>query len=157
MGLGPFLRWHRLDRANKLVLVEGLITLAAASAAIKLLPFSRIAAAAGAARPQGSAERGDHADIDRCHWAVRTWSRIVPWRTVCFQQGLTLHFMLRRRGVTSVLHYGVAQLPNKGLSAHVWVSVEGENVIGGEEAAGHTLLASFPAHAEARPLSARGG
>jgi hypothetical protein len=53
--------------------------------------------------------------------------------------------MLRRRGYASLLHYGVAQEETKGLSAHVWVSVDGQTVIGGEEAPKFICLATYPA------------
>jgi hypothetical protein len=53
--------------------------------------------------------------------------------------------MLRRRGIASVLHYGAAQRPEKGLSAHVWVSVGSRIVTGGGEAPRFVRLASFPA------------
>ena len=66
---------------------------------------------------------------------------------MCFQRGLALHLMARRRGVASVLHYGVAQDPAEGLAAHVWVSVDGHTVIGGEQAPRFTCLARFPASA----------
>jgi len=57
-------------------------------------------------------------------------------------RGLAVHVMLRRRGIASFLHYGVAQ--SDALKAHVWVSAAGRDVIGGEEAAGFTRLATYP-------------
>ena len=83
----------------------------------------------------------------RVRWAVQAWARHVPWRAVCFQQGLALHWMLRRRGVASVLLYGVAKRGGEGLAAHVWVDVDGATVIGGEEAPNFVCLARFPPEA----------
>lgn len=54
--------------------------------------------------------------------------------------------MARRRGIATVLHYGVVQ-ESGGLAAHVWVSVDDAVVIGGEEAPRFTCLARFPAAA----------
>lgn len=121
------------------LLAEALLTLVCASAAIRLLPFRRIGtlAASRAAR----ASDGDVATLRR---AVDAWARRVPWKAMCFQRGLALHLMARRRGVASVLHYGVAQDPAEGLIAHVWVDVGGHTVIGGEEAPRFRCLASFP-------------
>jgi hypothetical protein len=135
----------RLGLAEWGLLAEALVTLAAASAAIRAIPFRRVAAAA--ARWGRAATRHDPETVRRTRWAVEAWSRRVPWRTVCFQKGLTLHLMLRRRGIESVLLYGVAQQPERGLAAHVWVDVGEESVIGGEEAAGFTCLARFPGEA----------
>ena len=135
-------RLHRLTGADWLLLAEALPTLAWASLAIAFRPFRRVAAAASL--PRQERVPINRAGARKIVWAVNAWARRVPWRTVCFQRGLAAHRMLRRRGYDSVLHYGVAQGEAKGLSAHVWVSLEGEAVIGGEEAPNFACLATFP-------------
>jgi hypothetical protein len=136
---GPRRRRPRL--ADGPILAEALATLALASLAIALLPFRRVAAAASA--PGRGPERTDPETVRRARSAITGWSRRVPWRVVCFQKGLALHWMLRRRGIPSVLLYG-ARREADGLAAHVWVDVDGETVIGGEEAPGFACLARFP-------------
>lgn len=128
------------------LLAEALATLAWSSAAIAWMPFRRVAEIAGGA--VGGTARGDPThgtDIDRVTQAVQAWARRVPWRTVCFQKGLAVHVMLRRRGVASRMHYGVSPRTQNGLGAHVWVDVGDRTVIGGEEAARFARLASYPA------------
>jgi hypothetical protein len=134
-----------LGSANQLVLAEALVTLTFVSLAIRLLPFRLVvkAAKAGAAAPAATAEA--RTTVIRCRWAVEKWADAVPWRTVCFQKGLALHMMLRRRRIASTLHYGVMQNQERGLTAHVWVSESGQIVIGGEIAADYQELACFPA------------
>jgi len=123
------------------ILAEALAALALASLAIALLPFRRVAAAASS--PGRKAARADPETVRRARSAVTGWARRVPWRAVCFQKGLAVHWMLRRRGIPSVLLYG-ARRDGEGLAAHVWVDVDGETVIGGEEAPNFTCLARFP-------------
>lgn len=123
------------------MLAEALAALALASLAIALLPFRRVAAAASA--PARGPARTDSETVRRARSAIAGWSRRVPWRTVCFQKGLALHWMLRRRGIRSVLFYG-ARCDGDGMAAHVWVDVDGETVIGGEEAPRFSCLARFP-------------
>lgn len=131
----------RRTLSDWLLLAEALAALALASLAIALLPFRKVAAAASA---RGRREaRADAEMVRRVRGAVNGWGRRVPWKAVCFQRGLALHWMLRRRGIRSVLLYGVRQRED-GLAAHVWVDVDGETVIGGEEAEGFACLASFP-------------
>jgi hypothetical protein len=120
---------------------EALAALALASLAIAVLPFRRVAAAASSAGAGASVS--DPATVRRVRGAIQGWARRVPWKAVCFQRGLALHWMLRRRGIPSVLLYG-ARREGDGLAAHVWVDVEGETVIGGEEAPGFACLARFP-------------
>jgi hypothetical protein len=155
-------RRRPLGAINRRLLAEALPALVLASLAVKLAPFRRVAAAAS--RPgHGGGRPADEAFLRKARWAVEAWARRVPWRTVCFQKGLALHFLLRRRGVASVLHYGVAQDGGKGLRAHVWVTVGGRAAIGGEEAPAFTCVATFPpqegsdsASEGARRLSPRG-
>lgn len=154
-------RRRALGPVNRRLLVEALPALALASVAVKIVPFRRVAALA--ARERGrTGDPADPAFLRKARWAVEAWAKRVPWRAVCFQRGLALHWMLRRRGIPSVLHYGVAQDEQKGLRAHVWVTVQGQDVIGGEEAAGFACLATFPpqgagsaASGEAKSLNAR--
>jgi hypothetical protein len=135
----------RLSWANQRLLGETLATLAATSFAIRVLPFRQVVQKAKAVggTPDASPEHARR-EINRCLWAVERLAALVPWKTMCFQKGLTLHLLLRRRGVGSVLHYGVGQQPEKGLTAHVWISVDGDIIMGGEVVNDYRRLASFP-------------
>jgi hypothetical protein len=140
----------RLRAADWLMLAEALATLTVASLAIALLPFRTVAAAASVRGPVR--ERTDRETIRRVRSAVQAWARRVPWKAVCFQRGLAVHWMLRRRGIDSVLLYGVARRELEGLAAHVWVDVGAETVIGGQEAPDYTCLARFPPEAAGAPM-----
>ena len=147
----PVARPAPLGLGDARLLAEALATLAWASAAIANKPFAQVAAIAGSRPVRGAP--ASPAEIDRVVQAVEAWARRVPWRTVCFQQGLAAHLMLRRRGVASRMHYGVSQAVektpgDKGLGAHVWVSVGDRLVIGGEEAERFACLATYPATAD---------
>ena len=134
-------RRARLGATDWLLLGEGLAALAAASLAIRLLPFRKVAAAAS----HGSGDAvPDEARLRKLRWAVTAWSRRVPWRAVCFQRGLAFHWMLQRRGIASRLHYGVAPNADGTISAHVWISVGGRDWMGGDEASRFECLKIFP-------------
>lgn len=125
-----------------LLLAEAFLTLGLASLAIRILPFRTVveAVASSPLSRRGGAGADNLLDLRR---ALDACVRRVPWRAVCFQQGLALHLMLRRRGVDSLLHYGVAKT-GEGVSAHVWISHDGEILLGGEGIDGHVCLATFP-------------
>lgn len=133
-----------LSWGERVLLVEAGIALAIAALAIRVLPFrvvARTASRTGAtASPAVAPEKGVGALV----WAVRAMASRLPWKNVCFQRGLALHSMLRRRGFDSRLHYGVGRLPDHPVSAHVWVSVADQVIEGAEGIAGHVRLASFP-------------
>jgi hypothetical protein len=125
--------------------VEAFIALAVASVAVEVMPFRWIARFAAWLGAEPARDVAAHdTQVQTCSWAVEQWARRVPWKTVCFQKGLALQIMLRRRGVASKLHYGLCQDPVAGLRAHVWVSLAGEVVMGGDSAREFRCLATFP-------------
>ncbi|HEX8263552.1 MAG TPA: lasso peptide biosynthesis B2 protein [Allosphingosinicella sp.] len=134
-------RAERRSLSDWLLLSEALAALTLASLAIAILPFRWVASAASARGP--AKPRVDAEMVRRVRGAVQGWGRRVPWKAVCFQRGLALHWMLRRRGIRSVLLYG-ARRQDDGLAAHVWVDVDGVTAIGGEEAPNFACLARFP-------------
>ena len=57
-------------------------------------------------------------------------ARWVPFRAVCLPQAMAAQFMLRRRGVRSVMRLGVAQGVAKSIEAHAWLDAAGVGVTG---------------------------
>jgi Transglutaminase-like superfamily len=134
-------RLHEVGSARRRLLIHASLTLTAASAAVALLPFRR-AIALGAVPLRGGATQDSPADYV---WAVEAASRRIPWRTMCIEKGLAVQRMLRRGGIDALLHYGARLDPKSHkLEAHVWVTVAGSAVIGGEEAVDYREIASFP-------------
>lgn len=132
---------NRTARPSWPLLIEAGLAMITASAAIRLVPFRRLAAWMG--RRRGAGSPADPDEIATIARAIRAWSRRLPWRTLCFEQGLTAHWMLRRRGLASTLYYGAATLEGQ-LKAHVWVRSGERDVVGCEIASDYALLARFP-------------
>jgi hypothetical protein len=140
--LGKFLRLSWQDR---LLLLEAVVWLAIAAFAIAALSFRHIGfLAARPLRPQATPSQARQDEIQRIRWAIVTTAARVPWQALCFQQGLAVQLMLRRRGIPSVLYYGAAQDDRSGLNAHVWVRDGDVDIIGGEMADRFAILATFP-------------
>lgn len=139
-GRDVIARWRRLGRPRQLLLIEAVGALGAASAAIRLLPFKRAVRLGSRPLPGTSAVQVSPDLI----WSVEAAARRVPWRAMCIQKGIALQWMLRRRGVDAMLHYGIAHDRSGELEAHVWVVAEGRVIIGGEEAPRFHRVATFP-------------
>ena len=130
-----------------LLAAEAVVALFVAALAVALLPFARSvrlgAVRLGAVRlgsvPLG---RAGGTSTEAIIWAVTAASARVPWRSVCFHDGLAAQYLLRRRGIDARLHYGAAI--GEALTAHVWVTVDGEPVIGGAEAGPFAELYAVP-------------
>lgn len=107
------------------------------SATLALLPFKY-------AIHLGSVPLGEERiSIDDCLWAIESVSRRLPWPTACIEKGLVMQRLLRSAGFNALLHYGARQEASK-LESHVWVTVDGQAVIGGEEAKSFAAIAIYP-------------
>jgi Transglutaminase-like superfamily len=138
-------RFWRLSSQDRLLLLEAVLWLAITGFAIALLPFRHVGLLASRPIHRPELPRQARAyKLQRIRWAIITTAARVPWRALCFERGLAAHFMLRRRGIPSVLYYGAAQDGRRGLCAHVWVRDGDVDVIGGENAYSFAILATFP-------------
>ena len=138
-------KFWRLARHDRLLVLEATVWLAVAGFAIAILPFRNVGRlATRPVRRPGLPQQARLTEVRRIRWAIAASATRVPWRAMCFQQGLAAQFMLRRRGVPSVLYYGVAPDDERGLSAHVWVCDGNVDVIGCEIASRFAVLATFP-------------
>ena len=133
-------RLIRRPLRDNALLAEAVVALMAGGAAVRFLPFRRAVgiASIGLRRP------AEPSDVEKFSRAVAVAAKRVPWRAVCFQQGLALQWMLRRRGIDARLHYGVGYAPSSDLQAHVWVSVGDEIVLGRDEALAYKSVATYP-------------
>src|SRR4051812_48897190 len=99
------------------MLVEAMAMLAAASFMVAFIDFQRLTSQA---RPTTGREMSREQESRWVHmvgWAIRASARRVPWRAKCLEQAFAAHWMLRRRSVSTVIHYGIARR-NTGLAAH---------------------------------------
>ena len=133
-------RLIRRPLRDNAVLAEAVFALMAGWAAVRFLPFrTAVRIASVGLRRQAQAP-----NVERLSRAIEVAAKRVPWRAVCFQQGLALQWMLRRRGIDARLHYGVGYAPSNDLQAHVWVSVGDKIVMGREEAPAFKSVATYP-------------
>ena len=136
---------RRLVWRERLLLLEASLWLAVAGLAIGVLPFRHVGRLAGTSLWTRELTRQTRlVTVQQIRWAVAVCARRVPWRAMCFQQGLAAQLMLRWRGVPSVLYYGVTPDRQSGLAAHVWVRDGDLDVVGGEIASRFAVLATFP-------------
>lgn len=129
-----------------LVVVEAMVALMAARLALRLLPFRLLVRRPTSA--ESGTRIGDAAPREpralRVRYAVAQAGRRLPGTWTCLVRALAAGWMLRRRGLGSVLHLGVSTAGGR-LAAHAWLEAGDGIVCGGREAAEFTPLASFPA------------
>jgi hypothetical protein len=137
-----------LSAAESLLIMEAIATLAVASLVIAFTPFRRVAKLARHPESPPPTLSEQVRQIRAVRRAVAASAHRVPWRAKCIEQGFAAHWMLRRRSIGTVLHYGVARRDDR-LIAHVWVRSGSTDVIGCENLADFAEVARFPPSANA--------
>lgn len=130
---------RRIAAGDVRLFAEAWLRLAQASLALKMLPFER------AMRPKRANLVGPvtDAELNRLVWSIEAARRRSWLRAMCIEAGLALRSMLHSRGMPSTLHYGIRNIDGEGLKAHVWLSVNGRIVIGGDTADEFAEVATF--------------
>lgn len=119
--------------------------LTAASAVVRALPFRALTRSVKGQKAKVEPIELDWNAARRMARAVESALRYLPWRTVCIQEALALQWLLRRHGIPSLLHYGIDP-EGAELSAHVWVSLGEEILIGEEATRSHAQVATLPSN-----------
>jgi len=141
VGVDLIKRFARLGSLRQMLVVEATLALAVAAGAVAFAPYRR--AVGFGSRPLAPG-RPSGPNIEDLVWSVNAVSARVPWRAKCFERGLALQWMLRRRGYDARLVYGARMQDESGLDAHVWVTLGDRILIGGEEAETYGSLATHP-------------
>ena len=144
-----FKRVLGLSVADKGLLVETLVLLALARAAVLTLPFRWVACALG--RPDASLLGLDASEVDpvgaarirRIGLMVRRVSENVPWTSKCLDQALAARILLARRGITATVFFGVKNDDRGELEAHAWLRSGTLFVTGGSNHAQFTAINAF--------------
>jgi len=130
-------RFGEVGQRRRALVAEAVLCLLAARVALVFVPFPKLARRLGRFVPPEQAQRlgviaTAHAaqaatDIG---WAVTRAARHVPFKAVCLPQAMAAQAMLRRRGVSSIMHFGAAKGEDKPLDAHAWLDAAGVEVTG---------------------------
>lgn len=119
---------------------EATLALIWARIAVRVFPAARVLA--WASRPPHRVSRFAGTEVGWVSWAIET-SGSKRWiRAKCLPRALAAQAMLRRRGIASRLCLGVAR-QGEALSAHAWIELGQEAIVGGAEATRFTRLVEF--------------
>ncbi|MEA3011122.1 MAG: hypothetical protein QOJ91_2814 [Sphingomonadales bacterium] len=117
------------------LVAEACLNLLAAEARLRLFPLKSqgMGGIAGAAdpipaeMPASEAQRRAALDVG---WAVTRAAHYFPTPARCLAQALAARAMLRRRGIPSLMHVGVARPDSGAFEAHAWLEAGGVEVTG---------------------------
>jgi hypothetical protein len=121
----------RLSSTGRRRALEAGAELTRASLQLRLVGTTRTMGILGALQTDDNAERAGatgQREAERVGRVVAAVARRLPWHPSCLRQALAVQRMLRRRGIASRLHLGVAFASVS--AAHAWVTVDGRPVVG---------------------------
>jgi hypothetical protein len=135
----------RLSKAFNLNYLEVLFTLVYARILTLLFPFKQVAKKM--AKPsRKNTSRNDEAKLlgraIKLSQIVKSLSKKVPFRSMCFEQALCMQLLLKRRGLTSEIYFGVNTKKVK-LSAHAWCVFNNITLTGEKSKEAFTVLKRF--------------
>ena len=145
-------RFAEVGWRRRALLAEAAVLLLLARIALRIVPFQRVARRLGVviapadARVRQAQWRNTATDVavaTEIGWAVTRASRHVPFRAVCLPQAIAARMMLARRGLASVMHFGVARGSDKPIDAHAWLDAAGVEVVGFPVGAEFAEIACF--------------
>ncbi|MEG3124146.1 lasso peptide biosynthesis B2 protein [Sphingomonas sp. GB1N7] len=124
---------------RQLLVAEAVASMLRARITVLVRPFPKVSARFGTFVPPTDprvAASGADATSEQVRiakdigWAVAAAAPFMPFRSVCLQQAMAAHAMLRRRGIASVMHFGASPGDEKPIDAHAWLDAAGVKVTG---------------------------
>ena len=129
----------QLSNDDRWLLLRAFAAVASASLAVRLLPASIVLKKLAEDAPL--LRQRQPRNPERVAWAVAAAARYIPG-SKCLVQAIAGRSLLAKYGIHSQIRIGVAKDPKNWLSAHAWVEVEGETLIGGDTAVYAPLIGS---------------
>lgn len=126
---------------DRRLFVESVLALAAARLIVLLLPFRIYKKLLG--RPEESSREATAApeSLRAISEAIAEAGARVFWSNKCVEHALAGKFMLRRRGLSNTLYFGIAR--DVTLDAHAWLRSGDVCVTGEAELERYTIVAKF--------------
>lgn len=137
-------RWRDHDWTSRLYFLAAFLHLLAAY--WRFRTWSVVAILADLEAPPTLASKSTSFDWRKAGWAIEAAAAYAPWRSDCLIRAMAAASWLRRHGYRPHFHLGVAphDAARPRLSAHAWLSMEGEVIVGGS-AEDITRFAAFVA------------
>lgn len=112
--------------------IQALPMLTCSRILILLVPFKRMASVLGqlnyVTSPEGNGVT-DYDQVKRTGTILSALSQYLPWRSLCFEQALAGMMLLRCKGISSTIYFGVYQSKNS-IEAHAWLR-SGDRIVTG--------------------------
>lgn len=161
-------RFRRVPAQLRRDLLEAMLCLLAARAALRVIPFQRLAwfferpprspeASFARRRRIAAVVKKPYAVLEheiapaererlcrRLRWLVNEATSLLPGKTVCFPRAVAAQALLRQLGIGTTLYYGVPTCSANSRTAHTWLQDGDEIIIGHCAGQTYRVLARYP-------------
>ena len=146
--LGTLAAFWRLPPATRRMALEAAVLLALSRALVRYVPLRHWRSCLDTSAPPGrcataAGSSGTESGSRAVGWVVRRVARRLPFDARCLPQAVAAQWMLRRRRIPSQLRLGARDGTGPDMEMHAWLLVDGEAVVGGENAETYTPLPPF--------------
>ncbi|HSY80660.1 MAG TPA: lasso peptide biosynthesis B2 protein [Gemmatimonadaceae bacterium] len=125
----------RIRIMKRIRAIDSAIALIAIKLMLLVIGFARTyALLQSRVRDLSTTTEPDTATLDASARSIVAAAILIPGRIECLEQSLALWYLLRRRGVSAELTFGMRQYP---FGAHAWVTYRGEPLNEDREALRH--------------------
>jgi len=135
-----------LSWMERFLLLEAFYYLGWARFTLLTSPFKRIAPNLGKQLKKDEIRSSNTPPIElatQVGWAVDVVSRRTPWESACLAQAMAGKFMLRRRGLSSLLYLGTKKDEFGEFVAHAWLQNGNKILLGGGGVESFVILSAF--------------
>ncbi len=130
--------------SDYLLFAEAWIFLAFARLVLVFVPFRKIAKMLGKAMYEAPADlQQDPIALAGVSTAIIRAGTRSPWRTKCFEQAIAAKIMLRLRGISTTVYFGINKSNQSEMRAHAWLKVNNTIVTGGPDISQFTIVSWF--------------
>ena len=116
-----------LSPKEKLLFFEALVFQYVTWMLLLILPFRRIVKRYP--NPETPGKTPDAALLEKIRTATAQANVMALWKNRCLVQSLAARRMLSRRGLTSILYFGMIKGPNENPIAHSWITVNAIEIV----------------------------
>jgi len=145
-----FRKLRRLTPGESVVLAQAWGLFLLVELALRVVSFQRLLALCQVPRvPRRSGPTRRTPSVERLAWLVDVAGGYAPFKATCLKKTLVLSWLLRRRGIATVLRIGVAREGDE-MRAHAWLDHEARPLPGDPEIAGYRPLNAVGAMRDTR-------
>ncbi len=119
-----FTKFNKLNFSEKLIIIESSIILLIVRFLIKIFGFKTTHYILNKLTLFSVKVKNEKLFIKKAGNLIKGASKVLPIKTTCVEDSITLWLMLKNRGIDSYLKIGVNQNTDK-LDAHAWVEIDG--------------------------------